>query len=107
MTIPTLFSISEFPDPSDGTLNAPNAVGWVRDQSLTVSTSSSVASNPFKENTRLVILSANVACWVAWTMPGQTTSNATASSLFLPANSPIQFAVLGGMIVSALQVPTS
>jgi hypothetical protein len=56
--------------------------------------------NAFGNGTRCVIVRADTACHVAWTMPGATINPATSSSQRLPANKPKLFGVAPGMKLS-------
>jgi hypothetical protein len=62
----------------------------------------SAASEPFDESTAYVILSADEACSIAWTVAGADTNDATTANARLPANTPRWFGVAGGMTVSVV-----
>lgn len=102
----SLFYISEFQYPADGAfLPHPNAAGWVDDQHITIS-STSTPSAAFNAATHFVLLRADAACSISWTLPGKTVNAATAGNFLILANDePLGFAVLPGMIVSVIANP--
>lgn len=99
----TLF-ISEFADlpiSSNGAIQAPNAAQWIADQTVSI-TADGVASDAFNTETHHIVVVADAACSIAWTPAGAEITDATTSNLLIPANTPREFGVAGGMKLSVI-----
>lgn len=97
--------ISEFknlPFCDNGVMQCPDAAEWVSDQTIAVG-GASTPSSAFNAATRYVLLSADVVCSIAWTLPSDgSVRAATATNMRLPASTPRPYGVQPGMKVSAI-----